>query len=365
MPRATLKLLLGLALAALPSGLLALDPHMDPSFVPEGCNACHKGHGLARSPMLPAPQVEVCLSCHGSDSRRAGRSEYGRTSGATTRPQAFSSVLAKPFVHRIDDRAFSRHEPGRVTCTSCHSPHRGTSSTTRAARPPGTPKRSPRNPSRLEYELCESCHGRSGRAERHSRSVGERLDPRNRSYHPVKAPSRDGAPSVAAALAGREINCTDCHGNNDRGGPRGPHGSSVKFLLVAEYVTVDGSGESDAVYALCYTCHDRESVLDSPGFPQHRLHVVDRRISCAACHDAHGSFNNRALIRFGDEEVLSEVAPSGSTGQLGFASDSPGSGSCSLTCHGHDHAGTSYGTATPSLPLREPYRGDRSPLRDR
>jgi len=360
--RAALKWAVALTVVLCPAALRGGDPHVDPRLVPDGCNSCHRGHGLSRSPMLAAPQVEVCLSCHGSEARGASILDRGAPAAASRR-QVLSTALNQPFVHPIDDQAFSRREPGVVTCTSCHSPHRGSVPADREATTRGIPKLSTRDPGRLEFELCESCHGRTGSAGRLSRSVGELLEPRNRSYHPVKAPSKSGAPSVAAELAGREINCTDCHGNSDPRGARGPHGSAVASLLVAEYVGMDGSGESAATYELCYECHDRQRVLDSPLFPQHRLHVVDARSSCATCHDAHGSVSNRALIRFGDADTLSTTAPSGLTGQLRYVSDAPGSGACYLTCHGYDHAPAAYGAVGVGTRERLPLESDRLPRR--
>ncbi|NIM63433.1 MAG: hypothetical protein GTO30_17870, partial [Acidobacteria bacterium] len=166
--------------------------------------------------------------------------------------------------------------------------------------------------------------------------------------------SMGAAESTRAALSGAEIECTDCHGNSDPSGPAGPHGSRVQFILTARYTTVDGSPESVAAYELCYTCHDRNLILDSTVFPEHRLHVEERRASCATCHNAHGSVNNRALIRFGEETILSGVSPSLSTGRLVFESDVAGSGTCYLTCHGWDHAPATYGAASPSLETARP-----------
>ena len=66
--------------------------------------------------------------------------------GSIARPQSLASDLSQPFVHALDEEAYSRYEPGVVTCTSCHSPHRGMPAMgiTRVER--GVPKRSPRNP---------------------------------------------------------------------------------------------------------------------------------------------------------------------------------------------------------------------------
>jgi hypothetical protein len=70
---------------------------------------------------------------------------------------------------------------------------------------------------------------------------------------------------------------------------------------------------------------------------------VEERATCASCHDPHGSVDNRALIRFGEETYLGGAGPSLSTGRLAFVSAGPGSGTCYLTCHGVDHAATGYG----------------------
>ncbi len=118
----------------------------------------------------------------------------------------------------------------------------------------------------------------------------------------------------------------------------------MRFLLVAGHTTVDGREESDAAYGLCYTCHQRESVLAASAFPEHGSHIIEEKAACATCHNAHGSVRNRALIRFGEETIISGVSPSARTGKLAFESDGPGSGACFLTCHSYDHAPEAYGT---------------------
>jgi predicted CXXCH cytochrome family protein len=342
----SLALLLGLTVVG--AAGTASDPHMDQTVVPGSCMACHRGHGTTLSPMLPAPQSAVCLSCHGSQSSR-DKAALDRDLGTGARPQLMSSVLNQPFVHPISDEAYSRREPGVVTCTSCHSPHRGTGQIATDAGDVVVQKRSPRDPARLEFELCLECHGGLGPAARNSLEISGRLEPNSGSYHPVRSVASDGSPSVLPELTGREINCTDCHGNSDPKGPAGPHGSGVRFLLKSEYVTTDGSEESALTYALCYRCHQREQVLDSAVFPEHRRHVVDERASCATCHDAHGSVANRALIGFGEQTRPVGVSPSGMTGRLAFDSLGPGSGACYVSCHGYDHAPATYGDFTPDV----------------
>lgn len=342
MPRSALKELAALSLAAaslwLPRPAAGLDPHVDPGRTPGGCSACHAGHGASRSPMLPEPQRQLCERCHGHQADLGRQVVAGRVA-ADARPPLLGSVLAQPFTHPIDEHAFSAAEPGSVTCTSCHSPHRAMAETAGGA-PAGQRKLSPKNPNRFEFQLCQRCHGSAGAGA--LADIGDLIDPRNPSYHPVQAPATGGSPSVLPRLAGKEINCTDCHGNS-AAGARGPHGSLVRFLLRSGYTTSDGAEESPSTYDLCYDCHERATLLDDTTFPEHRLHVVEERTSCSTCHDPHGSVQNRALIRFYEGAFVTGVSASGSTGRLAFVSDGPGSGACYLTCHGEDHGPESYG----------------------
>lgn len=347
MPRGQIALASTLFLAGVCAGsgtVRALDPHLDPGLVSASCAACHEGHGVSRSPMLPAPQTAVCLTCHGTQAE-ADRLAAAGSMTFSAEPQLLSFVLSQPYTHPLSPEAFSRRETGAVTCTSCHSAHRASpQSAAGAPTMSGTRKLSPRDSSRFEYELCQSCHGTEGISTQSLLDLSRLFNPSSRSYHPVEAPALDRSPSTLPALAGREINCTDCHGNSDASGPAGPHGSAVRYLLVDEYPTADGSAESPAAYPLCYRCHDRERVLDESPFPLHRLHVVEARSSCATCHSSHGSVDNRALVRYGEETFVGGVGPSLATGRLAFDSSSPGEGSCQLTCHGVDHAPETYGT---------------------
>jgi len=330
--------------AVLATAAQASSPHLDPSVVTGSCAACHEGHGASRSPMLPAAQTEVCMTCHGTQTQLDDAVARGLVAPGT-RTTLLSSVFSLPFVHPVSDRAFSRSDAGAVTCSSCHSSHRGSSQLAASAADTGGRRISTRDPEQFGFELCESCHGGAGVKTQSVTDISRLLNPNNSSYHPVEAPSMEGSASILTPMSGAEIDCTDCHGNSDPAGPAGPHGSRVPFILRAAYTTVDGGPESPAAYGLCYTCHERERVLDSPVFPEHRLHIVERRASCATCHNPHGSVTNRALIRFGEETVVSGVSPSASTGRLGFESTAAGSGTCYLTCHGQDHAPETYGAA--------------------
>ena len=313
------------------------NPHVDPASVPGSCIACHEGHGRSSSPMLPAAQVALCLGCHESRARLDEKIRRGLVAPGMG-VALLGDVLAKPYVHPLDNQSFSEFDTG-VTCTSCHSPHR--SMRGRVGAVPGMVLASPKNPNRLEHELCLTCHGSLNVRPLSPSDVGPLVSSRNPSYHPVEAPSPERSPSLIPELAGRQINCTDCHGNSDRAGPRGPHGSDVRYLLAASYSADDGTPEGPNTYRLCYGCHRRQMVLGDETFPFHEKHV-EGGTSCSTCHNPHGSTTNRALIRFDEDSVLTAVAPS-SSGRLSFESDVPGSGRCYVRCHNVDHDPEGYG----------------------
>jgi hypothetical protein len=138
------------------------------------------------------------------------------------------------------------------------------------------------------------------------------------------------------------MNCQDCHNNADArseggAGPNGPHGSRFEYLLVERYETADFTAESASNYALCYRCHDRSSILGDESFSLHRVHVVDGRSPCSACHTAHGVSGSASehshLINFD----LSIVG-----GRRQFVDRGRFSGSCTLVCHGVDHVNFAY-----------------------
>jgi hypothetical protein len=286
--------------------------------------------------MLPGPQAEICLGCHENRAASQRKVAEGRLA-PEARPASLGSVLDQPFLHPVDD-----------------SPHRGARGMDLETHAGGTRKGSTLDPSMPEFELCDGCHQETSARVEDPRDVGGLLDPVNRSFHPVKAQSAERSPSLLPEFVGREINCTDCHGNSDPGGARGIHGSAVRFLLRDEYTTLDGSTESAAAYALCYRCHDREAVLDSTLFPEHDLHVVQQRVACSTCHNPHGAVDSRALMRFEERPGVPAVSPSLTTGLLAFDSGAPGGGSCHMTCHGHDHGPSHYGTAALPAGPRDP-----------
>jgi hypothetical protein len=139
--------------------------------------------------------------------------------------------------------------------------------------------------------------------------------------------------------------------------PRGPHGSIYAPILQREYrLEGTSSPESFDLYALCYNCHDRTVLFQSPSYPTppldsggvHIKHVQEQGASCAVCHDAHGSRSNLHLINFmTSDRSGNQVVTASSAGPIKYQSPGvgSGSGSCTLTCHFSDHNPKGYGTA--------------------
>jgi len=114
---------------------------------------------------------------------------------------------------------------------------------------------------------------------------------------------------------------------------------------VQHYETTDNTPESTTAYALCYSCHDRSSILSNASFPTHSLHIVDKQTPCSACHDAHGisstqgnTMKNSRLINF-DTTI---VRPDPGTLRLEYNSLGLRHGNCYVSCHGVTHTAVSY-----------------------
>lgn len=350
MPRVLRLLALALALGA----VLSLEPGAgrgqtvsahDPLGLPKGCGSCHVGHGKRRSQMLPALEEQLCYRCHGGGQGRLEEQGRGRL-GQVTRLRDVSADFRLPFRHPVEWSG--RHQPGErlpetdpraprhVECVDCHRAHRtarvGLSSTrAQIGRRSSLDGRTP------EHELCYRCHSTSLNLPRTTTNIQRRFALGNPSYHPVESVGRGKhVPSLRAPLnTASVISCGDCHGN-DSG--RGVHGSRYEFLLRRHYSAADNTPESPFAYALCYDCHDRQTLFSGKGFSEHERHVRQARASCAVCHDPHGSFSSPHLVEFDPAVVKRDTV----TGRLAYLARGPGYGQCFLTCHGVVHTGREY-----------------------
>lgn len=327
-----------LALLAPPAAAGPTNAHFDPTKFAKPCSPCHQGHGAAGTPRLTGGTKEFCLKCHESASKSASRKAALGLGGAAN-PQDIRTEFLKPVTH------------SRATCFECHSAH-----AQKVVVPAGFQAASPKRSFRFEVDLCLSCHGTRGVMGPDPHDLSKLFVASNPSYHPILAGGRGvSVPSLLAPYTGASLmNCTDCHTNDDPTGPRGPHGSRILKLLGRNYALTDGQVDSASTYALCYACHNRDSIVSDASFPAHRKHVVDVKASCATCHNPHGATAARALVRF-NETVPTLGVTASSSGRLEFISSAPGRGACYLTCHGKNHDPITYGgwapgAARPSAP---------------
>jgi predicted CXXCH cytochrome family protein len=330
-------------------GVTSVDAHRQ-------CDSCHTPHTAPSGPYLLKGENAraTCIPCH---SGARGASQGPSVQGELVKIQVHDT---NPPVNQPN------HVPNDVTCNDCHEPH-----TMMAGSLPGAPLISPKlgrvsgvnsagavvPHSQFQYEVCFKCHSNNSPIQPAvSRQIVQnnvRLEfaPSAISFHPVQVAGKNTfVPSLRPGLTTASlIYCTDCH-NSDTSraagigigvGTNGPHGSNNRGLLVAPYDTTDGASESPLAYALCYRCHERNSILTDESFATHRLHIVDQKTPCSVCHDAHGiasaqgrPMNNAKLINFD----ISVVSPDPVTGRLEYRSFGPGAGECYLMCHGFAHS---------------------------
>lgn len=331
------------------------------SMSENACRSCHESHSApVREKLLYDRDYRLCITCH---------------DGLTATD--ILPVLNQASGHRVSPIAARRTDARRrspldrfVECSDCHNPHAvaggnfaATLNPTGAGpvvAPPAMREVSgvsisgaPVDEARLYYEVCFKCHAdrpvitrdRVLRDQESNGNVRRQFLPTAASAHPVAFPARNNAetPSLRPELRGpRFISCQDCHNNPDAAGAgglvaNGPHTSRFEPLLARRYETADFTAESPQAYALCYDCHDRNSILGDESFSYHRVHIVNERTPCSACHTAHGvsgsATEHSHLINF-DLSIVQ--------GERFFQDTGRFSGSCTLTCHGVRHVNFVY-----------------------
>jgi len=347
------------AFAAAEKSML-LGSHGDKELLPRSCQACHRGMSIYIN-----GEENSCVPCHGSDSdrNRMSSNKLLRPGGVATLKDIVTE-LRKPYRHPVFE-VRGAHRSGEILpeelinairhseCVDCHNPHVSDQKRPLAGiqgRRVGNLITEIVN----EYELCFKCHSTSANLPQSSTNKAEEFRTTNPSFHPVLAEGKQAfVVSLKEPYAARKqrpnditmISCSDCHGSDDKNGPKGPHGSKFRGLLKYNYQMEDGRAESDYAYSLCYQCHDRTSILNNESFAFHSLHIQGNRssgqagTSCMTCHDAHGSSSSPYLIRFNEIVVRPNADYKLQYEQIGVSARH---GKCSLNCHGVEHKERAY-----------------------
>lgn len=301
--------------------------------------------------MLPGSVDATCLGCHGDSAARS----VGQSRGLLARAQGMPDIgaeMRKPSRHSLPD-------PGQpapmvpagspqgawttISCASCHDTHYAVKTQAPAGLDVAKVKQigNARRGAKPEYELCYRCHGATAAGGSTRVDIQRLVRQANTSYHPVEAIGR--GTDVQSLLQPYTVQsytaCTDCHGSDQDNGPRGPHGSAFRPILKANYQADDGHPETAQQYALCYRCHNRMVVVsENPGsFRYHKKHIEDKKASCRACHNSHGSAQYTHLVDFDTRIVFPN-----SKGELRYQDSGGHKGWCSLRCHNEDHDRRAY-----------------------
>ena len=235
---------------------------------------------------------------------------------------------------------------------------------------------------------------------------GVEFNPSNDSFHPIEAAGKNQTAKMDLSLAGTSpykmwnfnsqstIRCLNCHATGTTsdttttplpmpGSALAPHTSTNRGILLKNYLDrelkprVDSLVDTDAVkaaysagdFALCYVCHGEESFApngtsDATNFSLHSKHLTglaergnggtdidaagdgQGNATCAECHfrthsttDKVGEPGGSRLVKFAPNvQPVSGPEPVWTPGIV----DTPGTASCTLTCHGYTHAAVKY-----------------------
>lgn len=339
-----------------------------------GCESCHRPHAAAAQGgrLLRLTASQTCQTCHaGQVAQQNIGVEINKTyahpvlSGDPAAHDETESPTSGAFRLPETNAAAQRH----AQCVDCHNPHAAFQQPALAPAASGLLSGVwgiDRNGLRVasvqnEYEVCFKCHADSANQPQRSgptppetlRHAVTEVNLRRAfdsvtasSFHPIEGPGKgNDVPSLIAPWTRSSVMyCGSCHASDNPSGPKGPHGSTYPHILVANLSTSDRTGESPSAYALCYKCHDRNSILADASFPIHRQHIVDFGAPCTTCHDWHGvsalqgTVSNAHLINF-DTSIVS--AGAGGT-PAKYTSTGVRHGNCTLTCHGITHVAGGY-----------------------
>lgn len=282
------------------------------------CSVCHSPHASTHRALLSGPETEVCTGCH-----------------VTTRTQLETMRVVHPPVesdcgichdaHASNHPMMLREEP-QALCVGCHDAIRHTIETATTQHAAVTSDRQCLNchdPHASDHprmlladmkSLCYECHDREIRLEDGSKLVN------------IKEVIESGT-SLHGPVA--QNNCAACHMI---------HGGDNFRMLMREYPPEFYAGFAEERYALCFSCHDKQLVLNSHttaltdfrngDLNLHFLHVNRKRKgrTCRACHDTHAGRHEKHIrdsVPFG---------PGGWELPIGFEKTDTG-GRCSPGCH--------------------------------
>ena len=291
-----------------------------------------------------ASEETLCFQCHRPNNDKGAPDIYS----AFDQNYGHYKIREQDKHKDTEDASSIKGANRHSECFDCHDPHKAQPSdrqlgNNKASGPnkgvkgigvingfPGTaPLYYPVDEITYEYELCFKCHSSYSSGYTGGDKAAE-FNPNNASYHPVLGMGKNlGIKDSAFKLGtpwnptkgddpdygltgnvgdpdskvdpnyanGARVTCTDCHGNSDPNGAKGPHGSENSKIL------------KKSVPELCFDCHDVGSYYSGYGssrFRQHATWTNGRHNggvgpNCLKCHGKiHGSKNQPHLLERGN-----------------------------------------------------------------
>lgn len=310
-------------------------------FLEGDCLACHDPHGSRETALLRGERyADSCATCHG-DITGAHDIVHGPASagacGACHEPHA----APRPFLLAAEGRDLCLrchvttgleidsmrvvHEPARGDCRVCHDPH-ATDNAALLSEDPTTlctgchediahtiDTASTKHAAVTTERGCLNCH--ASHATDHGALLKNDVNTLCFECHnkQIKRPDGTMIPDMKSLIENghslhgviAQQSCIACHDI---------HGGGHRRLLTKEYPSSIYYPFDETAYALCFTCHDRELVLEArtnavTSFRNgdenlHYVHVHrdQKGRTCSVCHDAHAADADqhiRASIPFG------------------------------------------------------------------
>lgn len=258
------------------------------------CFMCHpdKEEGLKTKKKIHPPVKQSCVLCH---------NPHGSENKAMlVSPVPTVCSNCHPNEPMLAQKAAVKHGPmiDSKTCMNCHDPHF-------ADFPALLPK--------AQADLCLSCHDHEMTTEQGKiMNMKSYLETNKKGHGPV-----------------REGSCASCHN---------PHGSDYWRILLKYYPPEFYTSYVEGKYALCFSCHNRESFADlkedkATNFRDgdknlHFVHVNKnaKGRTCRACHEVHADTGRPKHVNdstnFGNWSMPINFKPS------------KNGGTCAPGCHG-------------------------------
>jgi predicted CXXCH cytochrome family protein len=330
----------------------------------KGCLTCHQAHTSQTKFLLKADTIErLCASCHEIPLKKFAHEPFvkGQCTLCHQPHQADNKQLLRggegakhcftchDGLRQVMNTATHVHAPAGKDCGTCHNPHstdfprqlrKDVEETCFSCHPKikeHVEQSNVKHAAMVTGEKCANCH--NAHASDQPDLLRHRMDQVCLSCHDKPLLAADGrkiqnmAPVLGSSqfLHGpiRAGSCSGCHD---------PHGAKEEGLLERSFPKSFYTSFDVKKYALCFSCHESELVLEEKTANltnfrdgDRNLHFVhvnrdDKGRSCKSCHAIHGSDL--------PNHMASEVPFEGSNWSMPieFKKTSDG-GSCAPGCH--------------------------------